>query len=132
VQQARQGGPAAGHRDLAPVLACPADATDERAEARRVHERDIGQVDHDARLVRQFPQRITEAGHGVGIELTNRTAERVAVGVVDFDLEHAGASIRVTGANRDGTQDCDDGTPKAVPGPLTWPGTQWSHGPIGR
>ena len=48
VEQAGQRGPAAGHGDVAAGLPGPADAADERAEAGRVHERDLGQVDEQA------------------------------------------------------------------------------------
>ena len=62
VQQAGEGGTAARHRHLALGLAGPADAADERAEAGRVHERHLGEVDQEPR--RRRPAR--PAPHGTG------------------------------------------------------------------
>ena len=89
VEQAREGGPAAGHGHVAAGLAGPADAADQRPEARRVHERHRRQVDEQVALVGQLAERIAELPDGVGVELADGPADGVAVGLVDLDVEHA-------------------------------------------
>ena len=92
VEQAGEGGPAAGHRHVAARLAGPADAADQRPEARRVHERHRRQVDEQVALVGQLAERIAELPDGVGVELADGPADGVAVGLVNLDVEHCFSS----------------------------------------
>src|SRR5690606_6346390 len=74
--------------DVTAGLARPADAPDQGAEARRVHEGDRRQVDEQVALVGQLAERVAELPDGVGVELAHRAAHGVAVGLVYLDVEH--------------------------------------------
>ena len=53
-----------------------------------------GQVDEQVRLAGQPAERLPELAHGVGVELTDRTAERVVGGLLHLDVEHASSRGR--------------------------------------
>ena len=94
VEQAGEGGAAAGDGDVAAGLAGAADAADQRAEAGRVHERHGGQVDQQVLLGGQAPEGLAELAHGVGVELTDGAAQRVVGGVLHLDVEHTSSRGR--------------------------------------
>ena len=94
VEQAGEGGAAAGDRDVATGLASATDAADQRAEPGRVHERDRGEVDQQELLGGQAPEGLAELAHRVGVELTYRSAQRVVGGVLHLDVEHTSSKGR--------------------------------------
>src|SRR5690606_10520633 len=69
VEQPGGGGAAARDGDVAAGLPGAADAADQRAEAGRVHERDLGQVDQQRRGAGQLGQGLAELAHRVGVQL---------------------------------------------------------------
>jgi hypothetical protein len=88
VQQAGECGTAAGDGHVSACLAGPADAADQGAEPRRIHERHRRQVDEQVTLVGQLSQGVSELPDRVGVELTYRSADRVTVRLVNLDVEH--------------------------------------------
>ncbi len=75
------------HHDLAVVIAIAADASDECTQAGRVHKRDLGQIDEQARLFGKAGQCLTKLTDAISIDIPTRTKNRVALVLFGFDFK---------------------------------------------
>lgn len=86
VQQTEHSRAGAHDADRSSGVTQPPDATDERSQARRVHERDVGEVDDHTGRLDEPCEALTEPTHGEGVEFAYRTAHRAPLVLADLNL----------------------------------------------
>lgn len=87
VEEARERGAVAADGDVAAELTGAADAPDQGAEPGGVDEGDAGHVDENAWVGGELREGLAELTHRESIELADRSADDVAVGVLELDVE---------------------------------------------
>jgi hypothetical protein len=92
VEESRHGGAGAVDGHVAARFPGPAHAADEGAESGGVEEGHAGEIDEERGDAAQLAERLPELPHGEGVQLTHGAADRVAVALVDVDLEQRAPS----------------------------------------